>query len=430
MEPGVDEAAVVATQAAAYERPVEHAGVCLVLGAGNVGSLAPRDVVHHLVVEGRVVVLKASPVNEYLVPYWRRALAAFIEPGFVRVVTGSSAVGQYLVHHPGVDAVHVTGSEATYDAIVFGVGEEGARRKSRGEAIFFKPLSAELGNVSPVVVVPGRWTRREVEYQAAHVATMLVNNAGFNCLSARVLVTHRGWDQRGEFLDALERVLGSIAPRVAYYPGAVDRRDAFLGAHPEARQFGDANPGETSWTLIIDVDARRVDDVCFTVEAFCAVMAETALDASSPEEFVADAVEFCNDVVHGSLCATLLIDPRTRRRAAMGLALERAVADLAYGTVGVNVWHALGIVIGVTPWGAYPGHLPSDIGSGTGTVGNAYMFARPQKSVVSGPFVAWPTPPWFATHRRAGQALRRYVDVTATGSWWRVPALAWAVARG
>ena len=65
-------------------------------------------------------------------------------------------------------------------------------------------MSAELGNVSPVVIVPGTWSPRQIEYQAAHVATMLVNNAGFNCLTPRVLVTQRQWPQRGAFLEALE----------------------------------------------------------------------------------------------------------------------------------------------------------------------------------------------------------------------------------
>ena len=41
--------------------PAAHAGVSLVLGAGNVASLGPRDVLTKLFAEGKVVVLKANP---------------------------------------------------------------------------------------------------------------------------------------------------------------------------------------------------------------------------------------------------------------------------------------------------------------------------------------------------------------------------------
>ena len=116
MEPGVDEATMQATQATAYADLLAHAGVNLVLGAGNVAAVAPQDVGHKLIGEGRVVIVKANAVNDYLVGYWQRALAAFVEAGDVRIVTGDARVGKYLVHHHGVDDVHITGSEFTDDA--------------------------------------------------------------------------------------------------------------------------------------------------------------------------------------------------------------------------------------------------------------------------------------------------------------------------
>ena len=423
MEPGIDEETLRAGQAAAYTSPQEHAGVVLVLGAGNVASLAPKDVVHQLMGEGRVVIMKANPVNEYLVEFWRRALAVFIEAGFVEVVTGGADVGDYLVHHPRVDAVHLTGSASTYDAVVFGA------RRDRSPSALAKPVSAELGNVSPVIIVPGPWTRREIEYQAAHVATMLVNNAGFNCLTPRVIVTHSRWAQRAEFLDALEAVLAEVPTRRAYYPGAFERRGRFLAVHPDAHQIGRVSPGAMAWTLVRDVDASNARDPCFRDEAFCALTSETALDAASPEEFLRRAVDFCNDVLRGTLSATVLVNPRSLRRDAMGIALDRAIADLRYGTIGVNVWHALGIMVGTTPWGAYPGHDATDIQSGVGVVGNTLMFARTQKSVVRGPFLARPTPAWFVTHRRSAVAMRRLFEVQCTESWAAVPRLLLAALR-
>ena len=54
MQPGVTRDALAAGQAPAYADPVAHAGTALVLAAGNVASLGPRDVLSKLFVEGKV----------------------------------------------------------------------------------------------------------------------------------------------------------------------------------------------------------------------------------------------------------------------------------------------------------------------------------------------------------------------------------------
>ena len=389
MEPGSE-----LGQARAYRDPARARGLSLVLGAGNVASSAPRDAIHQIFVEGKVVVLKASPVNDYLVPHWSRALRALIDAGVLRIVVGGADVGRYLADHPKVDQVHVTGTDKTRDVLGPVPG---------------KPVTSQLGNVSPVVVVPGRWSRAELVFQAEHVATMLVNNAGFNCQTARVLVTHAGWRQREAFLGALSQVLSTVPTRPAYYPGAAGRREAFLAEHPDALELGDAGDGATPWTLVRGVDPGRLDDLCFTVEAFCGLCAETPLAADSRAAFVDAAVEFCNEVVWGTLCATVLVHPDSLADPAVGGAVERAVADLRYGAVGVNIWSAAAFALGGTTWGAYPGRPDT----GSGVVGNAYLFDRPQKSVVRGPFRSRLKPLWFATNPRALPVMRRLLALEA-----------------
>ena len=429
MEPGIDEVQVQATQAQAYASPGAHAGVSLVLGAGNVASLGPRDVLSKLFAEGKVVVLKANPVNDYLVPYWEKAMAALIEGGFLRIVCGGALVGAYLTNHPLVTDIHVTGSDKTHDAIVFGTGPEGERRRENNEPLITKPVSCELGNVSPVVIVPGEWTAKEIDYQAKHVATMIANNSGFNCLTPRVIITHKGWAQREEFFVALERVFATLPTRKPYYPGAEVRRASFLEVHPDAHQIGDVSNGTMAWTIVRDVDASNVDDICLNVEAFCALTSETAIEASSTVEFIQKATDFCNDVVWGTLSMTLLADPRTMNDPACGPAIEQAVADLRYGSIGVNLWHAMSFAFSSTAWGAYPGHTATDIQSGTGFVGNAFLFARPQKSVVRGRFVANPPPPWFATNANGGVVMRKLLAFDARPSWLKIPGLMAAALR-
>jgi hypothetical protein len=430
MQPGVTSADLESGQAAAYRDPAAWAGVALVLAAGNVASLGPRDVLSKLVVEGKVVVMKANPVNEYLVPHWNRALAALVEAGVLRIVDGGADVGRYLTDHPLIDEVHITGSDKTYDAVVFGGGAEGARRKAADEPALDKPVTAELGNVSPVIVVPGNWSAGELLYQAEHVATMLVNNAGFNCLAARVIVTHADWPQRDAFLGALTQVLADLPPRRAYYPGAADRLATFVAAHPEAEQFGSGPTDALPWTIIRDVPPGRIDDICFNVESFCGECAETGLSAASVAAFVDAATEFCNEVVWGTLSATLLVSPRSLRDAAVANAVERAVAELRYGSIGVNIWHAMAFAMGTTTWGAFPGHARNDIQSGCGVVGNAAMFDRPQKSVVRGPFRSRPKPTWFATAAGSYALMRRVVALEADPAAAKIPGVLVAALRG
>jgi len=430
MEPGVTEADVQATQGDLYRDPPSHAGVSLVLAAGNVASLGPRDVLTKLFVDGKVVVLKANPVNDYLVPYWELAMASLLDAGLLRIVSGGSKVGEYLTSHEAIDDIHVTGSDKTHDAIVFGPGEQGQRRKAAHEPLLTKAVTCELGNVSPVVIVPGQWSQREIAYQARHVASMLVNNAGFNCLTPRVLVTHAGWAQREQFLAALESVLGELPARRAYYPGARERRDTFVRAHPDAHRIGHDGTDTMAWTVIRDVDPRDVGDLCFNVEAFCALTSETALVADSSADFVRAATAFCNDVVWGTLSMTLLADPRTMKDPETGAAIERAIADLRYGSIGVNLWHAFSFAFATTVWGAYPGHPITDIQSGCGFVGNGYLFARPQKSVVRGPFVSTPAPTWFATNDNGASVMRKLLAFQVEPSWTKLPGLVASALRG
>jgi len=415
--------------AAACRPPEGDGSVCLVLGAGNFSNLGPGDLLHKMFCEHRVVLLKTNPVNGYLRPIFEEGFRALVERGFVRVVGGGAAEGAYLANHDLVDDLHLTGSDKTYEAIVFGTGEEGRKRKAEQRPVLTKPFSCELGNLSPVIVVPGPWSARDLAYQGEHLASMITFNAGFNCLSTRVIVTHRGWDQRTALLDAMRRFWKQTPPRKAYYPGAEAIHRDFVGAHPEAEQFGDPAPGTLPWTLIPDVDPTGVDDPCFTREGFCSLMSETALEADSPAAFIDEAVAFVNERVWGTLTGTLLVHPASLRDPEVRAAVERAVANLRYGTVGVNLWGIMGFLMRCT-WGAFPGHPSHDIQSGQGVVNNPLMLPRVQKSVIRGPFRQWPKPPVMGSHRALTPLYERFVEFERQPAWWKVPGLTLAAMRG
>lgn len=155
-KPGID-AATVRSRAGLGERtPDQTGGVAVVLGAGNIFSIAPLDVLYQLYAHNRMVALKLNPITDPLLPVFEKIFAPLIEAGFVRILTGAADVGATLIGHPGVDAIHMTGSSATHDVIVFGAGAEGARRNILATPLLDKPITSELGGVSPTIVVPGR----------------------------------------------------------------------------------------------------------------------------------------------------------------------------------------------------------------------------------------------------------------------------------
>jgi len=430
MQAGVGPRDLARTQAVAYGAGAPDGTVALVLGAGNVSSIGPLDAVYKLFVDNHVVLYKAHPVNDYLGPLLERGFRRLMDLGVLRIVYGGAAEGAYLCGHPGIGAIHVTGSDKTYEAIVFGDGPEGAARRSEGRPLVHKEVTAELGNVSPVIVVPGPWSAGDLRYQAVNIATMLANNAGFNCNAARVVVQHAAWPQRGALLDELRRVLAAVPARRPYYPGASNRDAAFRAAHPQAERLGTPGEGTLPWTLIPGLDPANADDMCFHTEAFCGLVAETAVEARTVAEYIERAVRFCNETLWGTLNATIIVHPRSLRDPAVRAAVERAVVDLRYGSVTLNHWAAISYALGVTTWGAYPGHTPGDIQSGTGVVHNALMFSRPEKTVARAPFRVWPTPPWFVTNRAAPSLGPRLARFEAKPGLWKALGILATALRG
>ncbi|WP_169737039.1 aldehyde dehydrogenase family protein, partial [Deinococcus pimensis] len=209
--------------AAACRPPHPDGHLRLVLGAGNHALLPVGDALEAVFLRGETVLVKLNPVNADMRGVVEDLFAPLLALGVVRVVTGGADVGAYLCAHEAVESVQLTGSDKTYDAVVFGPGEEGAARKARGEPLLRKPVTAELGGVSPTVVVPGPWSGRDVEYAAHGVAYGMTHNGGFNCNTTRLLVQHEGWALRDAFLGALGGILARVPTRAAYYPGAGDR---------------------------------------------------------------------------------------------------------------------------------------------------------------------------------------------------------------
>lgn len=410
-------------RATTYRQRIEQSGVCLVLGAGNVTSIAPTDALSKLFLEGRVVLLKMNPVNDYLGPLLERAFAALIEERLLRIIYGGAEVGSYAVAHPQVDEIHITGSMASHDAIVWGTtAADRAAQKARGVPRLAKPITSELGNVTPWIVLPGPYTAKQLQFQAENVAAMITNNASFNCIASKMIVTWAGWPQRNEFLDRIEHVLASLAHRQAYYPGAIERYQRFTGRAPESAD------GTLPWTLLRDVDLRR-DPQLFAEESFVCVTAETALPVADAQQFVDQVADFVNAHCWGTLGAGVMVHPASRRQNADQARLQRLIDRLRYGTVAINHWPGLAFAMMSCPWGGYPGASLADPQSGIGWVHNVLMLEAIEKTVLEGPLVVYPKPLWFPTHRGARRLAERVLTLCERPAWWRLPGLFAAALR-
>ncbi len=195
----------------------EDGKVSLVLAPGNMFSVS--DVLQKLICDDEVVILKLNPINDYIGEHLLRIYKPFVDGGWLQVAYGGKEVGEYISRHDGIDTIHLTGSVNTFNTMVW--GSPTADRK--GSPLITKPFSAELGSVTPYIVVPPpagvKWTEEEIRFQANQVASGLLTNSGHNCVSLEVLVTAKDWQQREQFMAELRKVLNSVDRPTGWYPG-------------------------------------------------------------------------------------------------------------------------------------------------------------------------------------------------------------------
>ena len=437
MQKGIDDANLKEHAAVAYDVPVDErrGEVALVLGAGNIAAIPPTDVLYKLIVENQVVLLKMNPINDYLADILRAALRPFIDVDALRIVTGDARSGEYLCQHELVTQLHITGSEATHDAIVWGVGEEGAANKAAGTPRNTRRFTSELGSVSPAIVVPGPWTRADLKFQAENLATMKLHNAGHNCVATQAVIMPKGWEL-GEQLIAEFKAVAADCDREPWYPGTQERVEAFRdhGANVEVLE----RAGEAPALVIGQIDPGSPNASC---EVFGPAVGFSELDAPDAESYLRAAISHANENFHGTLGASILIHPATIDDIGADR-LESIVADLEYGAIGINAWSAFAFFLAPCPWGAFPGHSLDDIQSGIGIVHNSFMLERTERVVVqapwrpfprglaSGQLTLLPRPPFFITNRRQHVLGRLLTEFQHQPSWFKLPRLFVNALRG
>ncbi|MFK4762355.1 aldehyde dehydrogenase family protein [Microbacterium sp. ZW T5_45] len=399
----------------AQRTPAASGGVGLVLGAGNITSIPVLDVLYELLAHNRTALLKVNPTQDSLVPVYKRAFAPLIEIGLVRIVRGGPDVGAYLTAHPDLVHVHITGSAATFNAIVWG-----SSTTRDGAPLLTKPITAELGGVSPIIVVPGEWSDADLTYHAEHIATMRLQNSGHNCIAGQVVVLSSDWPQAERFRAELRRAYASAPERPTWYPGSSHRMEQATESYPDALHLGDR--------MLVEIGADQDAEALQHTEYFAPVLGVVAVPGTG-QQFLDAAVAYANDELQGTLGANLLIHPGTEK--SLGTGFERAIADLRYGSIAINAWTAFGFITPTLTWGAFPGNTLEDVGSGIGVVHNALLLDDVERSVIRGPFRPFPrslpvrggggrltilpTPPWFVSARTGAEVSEGLTRFRANG---------------
>lgn len=455
LQPNIGEDNLEASLAPEYGL-LESTGTSLVLGAGNVSGIPAADMLTKLCADNRAVLLKMNPVNECVGPIFERAFAPLVENDLLRIISGDATIGAAAVADERVDDIHITGSEATHDAIVWGpAGSDREERKRRDEPVLDKPVGSELGNVTPWVVVPGAYSQAALNFQAENIVASMTNNAAFNCVATRVIVTWKQWPERERFLQRIENALSRVPQRVAYYPGAEQRFEQYSGltadkAQQLLRNTSDGGvsgsqtcPGGTTtfvagtdqadgtlpWALIRNVKADE-DSPLFGSESFVCVCAEVPIDAASPEEFLQKATDFCNEKLWGTLAASITVPGRFKRKPATRNVLDECVDRLRYGVVAQNQWSGVVFALMSPPWGGHPSSTRQDIQSGTGWVHNSFMLTGIEKTVLEAPLVVLPKAVWLASHPAPESVAWSLCRLFQNPSLWNLSTLGYHAMKG
>ena len=370
--------------------------ITLVLGAGNFSSIPYLDVLYHLITRKSVILLKLNPVNEYLKPVFEKVFQSFIERGYIIVTTGNIDESKYMANHPGINHIHLTGSDKTFEDIVYGRELTEKERKSKSlSKINNKPITSELGNVTPIIIHPGKWSTSDIKYQARKIVTAKLNNNGFNCIAAQVVVLPDGWGQTETLIKFVKHYMSKAKERKAYYPESIERLEKLEKdkGYERVNSLSCVTPHLTR--EIKAYSKFEIDEVWSSTIYF------KKIEYTSIEDFANKAIDYCNDELWGNLGVSVIIKDHDRKfnKHITNLYIEK----LNYGTVAINEWAAIGYIIPQLPWGGFPGNRDNDIQSGQSVVHNSMLFESPLKGVVNTKFRISRIidPPWFVTNKKA-----------------------------
>lgn len=277
-------------------------------------------------------------------------------------------------------------------------------------------MTSELGCITPWIMVPDQYSPKQLMHHVQILIAGMFNNASANCLAPKVVILDEAWPQGDEFIQLFEEEWKKLEAPVAYYPGSMERWEAYQRAYPKARQLnsntdrgiqerglktpmlneknGDGAVLLPLLCVDIDVDLSTEEgkmsakqQYAFRNEPFCPVLTFATIksNASSDDHhltsYLDNAVTLCNDYIFGTLSCSISIPPKYERNPVV----ESAIANLKYGSIGVNLATIMAYQFS---WGGHPDKECLDCAeSGIGRVENYLFIPHVEKSVVRAPFV-------------------------------------------
>ena len=397
-----------------------QAGCMVVLGAGNQTFLSIMDCIYGLFHCHCTVILKHHPIRTYHDRIIRKILHPLISRGYFNTECYSDSLAdrkraQELIYHPLVSHVHMTGSKATHDTIVWGSPE--IPLADRIAPKLQAHMTSELGCITPWIVAPitnKPWTPQQLQHQTQHLFASIYGNAGANCNSPKVLLLPSTWTQKDEFMELLKTEMKRHPLPISYYPGSTERYESFRAAYPNDHiTIGTSTKEEKGrrkvkdsaiilpWMVItlpavVDISTesgRQIarQEFAFQHEPFCPILTiaqygnsdSTECETCDNYDDIMTAVSIANDYIYGTLSCTLVTNDDESLMNHSNPRLEEAIHKLRYGDIAINCWSALLYAApGSATWGAYPGESLSNVVSGIGQVQNHYFIPNVEKSVL------------------------------------------------
>lgn len=369
--------------------------ISVVLGAGNQPSLILYDILNRTLVHREVVLAKHNPIRSHVIEAYAIILEPLIKRGFVAQIPDEGIPAtQKILSHSSVGHVHITGSLATDKAVRLTIAKS---KPQLSKEEVEEMVSSELGAVTPCVLAPGEYTKKEITHSARMVVFSKKFNGGCNCLDAQAIVIPKEWKQKGEFRTALYDELKRQPDQPTYYPGSRERAKDMVQVYEslgegrvkviECENTTGVVRKESDHVTVVECGSpgeAGYNDTALKREAFGPVISivELPSPADGADYLNSVAVPFVNNKtnIFGSLSMCLIAPGSFDVKE-----LDRAVEVIEYGTIGVNCQNFLGFLASLSGgvWCAHPSASGRE--SGAGVNGNQFRIAAPAKSVVRGP---------------------------------------------
>ncbi|KAA3632090.1 MAG: aldehyde dehydrogenase family protein, partial [Bacteroidetes bacterium] len=155
------------TQTNPLDKP---AGIIAVSGAGNYSSSI--EMAMALFLENKAVIHKPHRLNEATDAIWEKIFAPLIEAKAVAFCDASQ--GREMSTLEGIHSIYFTGSTEVAHAI---------------QNAASVPLVSECGGNNPCIIVPGKWTDKDIKRQAIQLASVGKLNGGAVCCRPQTIIT-------------------------------------------------------------------------------------------------------------------------------------------------------------------------------------------------------------------------------------------------